>query len=70
MAVEPFNNPSWSSPFKDINGFQDHDNWLHNLLIASSMNGRRPGTTKSARTRDIPAKTVQQGLTLNLLLEV
>ena len=26
----------------DLNGFQYHDNWLHNLLIASSMNGRRP----------------------------
>ena len=29
------------SPFNDLNGFQYHDNWLHNLLIASSMNGRR-----------------------------
>jgi hypothetical protein len=29
------------SPFKDLNGFQYHDNWLHNLLIASSMNGRK-----------------------------
>ena len=38
-----FNNPSRSSPFQDLNGFQYHDNWLHNLLIASSMNGRRPG---------------------------
>jgi len=37
-----FNNPSRSSPFKDLNGFQYHHNWLHNLLIASSMNGRRP----------------------------
>ena len=29
------------SPFNDLNGFSYHDNWLHNLLIASSMNGRR-----------------------------
>jgi len=38
-----FNHPSRSSPFKDLNGFQYHDNWLHNLLIASSMNGRNSG---------------------------
>lgn len=30
------------SPFADLNGFQYHDNWLHNLLIASSLGGRRP----------------------------
>ncbi len=30
------------SPFHDLNGFCYHDNWLHNLLIASSMNGRKP----------------------------
>ena len=36
-------NPARSSPFQDLNGFQYHDNWLHNLLIASYMNGRRPG---------------------------
>lgn len=29
------------SPFTDLNGFRYHDNWLHNLLIASSMNGRK-----------------------------
>ena len=29
------------SPFTDLNGFSYHDNWLHNLLIASSMNGRK-----------------------------
>lgn len=33
--------PSRSSPFEDLNGFRYHDNWLHNLLIAGSMNGRR-----------------------------
>lgn len=38
-----FNNLSRFSPFKDLNGFQYHDNWLDNLLIASSMNGFRPG---------------------------
>lgn len=29
------------SPFHDVNGFEYHANWLHNLLIASSMGGRR-----------------------------
>lgn len=29
------------SPFIDLNGFSYHHNWLHNLLIASSMNGRK-----------------------------
>ena len=29
------------SPFHDLNGFQYHSNWLHNLLIASSMGGLR-----------------------------
>ena len=31
-----------SSPFTELNGYSYHENWLHNLLIASSMNGRRP----------------------------
>jgi hypothetical protein len=29
------------SPFADLNGFQYHKNWLHNLLIASSLGGLR-----------------------------
>ena len=29
------------SPCHDLNGFAYHPNWLHNLLIASSMGGRR-----------------------------
>lgn len=29
------------SPFHDLNGLQYHPNWLHNLLIASSMGGLR-----------------------------
>ena len=29
------------SPFKDINGFCYHENWLENMLIASSMGGWR-----------------------------
>ncbi|MGH2413318.1 MAG: hypothetical protein ACRDEA_06440 [Microcystaceae cyanobacterium] len=33
--------PHKISPFTDLNGFRYHDNWLHNLLIAGSMNGRR-----------------------------
>lgn len=30
-----------SSPFEKLNGFQYHDNWLQNLLIATSRNGFR-----------------------------
>lgn len=33
--------PDRHSPFKDLNGFEYHDNWLRNLLIAGSMNGYR-----------------------------
>ncbi len=33
--------PSRLSPFHDLNGFVYHQNWLHNLLIASSMGGLR-----------------------------
>ena len=33
--------PSRGSPFHDLNGFRYHPNWLHNLLIASSMGGLR-----------------------------
>ena len=33
--------PSRVSPFHDLNGFQYHPNWLHNLFIASSMGGLR-----------------------------
>lgn len=33
--------PERMSPFTELNGFRYHDNWLHNLLIASSMNGRK-----------------------------
>jgi hypothetical protein len=29
------------SPFADLNGFQYHDNWLHNLLIAASLGGHK-----------------------------
>jgi hypothetical protein len=32
------------SPFGELNGFVYHDNWLHNLLIAGSMNGYIPRT--------------------------
>ena len=35
-------NISRYSPLTDLNGWSYHQNWLHNLLIASSMNGRRP----------------------------
>ena len=33
--------PTCRSPFHDLNGFEYHPNWLHNLLIASSMGGRK-----------------------------
>jgi acyl-CoA synthetase (AMP-forming)/AMP-acid ligase II len=33
--------PQRVSPFHDVNGFVYHTNWLHNLLIASSMGGLR-----------------------------
>ena len=29
-----------NSPFEALNGFRYHDNWLHNLLIASSLQGQ------------------------------
>jgi hypothetical protein len=32
------------SPFTELNGFYYHENWLHNLLIASSLGGRRKHT--------------------------
>jgi hypothetical protein len=35
------NDPTRRSPFHDLNGFEYHPNWLHNLLIASSMGGRK-----------------------------
>ena len=37
-------------PFEQLNGFRYHDNWLRNLLIASSLNGRRP-LIKSPHTK-------------------
>ena len=47
--------PERMSPFTELNGFRYHDNWLHNLLIASSINGRKTfqngWPTKSVRTR-------------------
>ena len=33
--------PNRSSPFKDLNGFCYHENWLQNMLVASSMGGWR-----------------------------
>jgi hypothetical protein len=35
------NDPTRRSPFHDLNGFESHPNWLHNLLIASSMGGHK-----------------------------
>jgi hypothetical protein len=32
-------NPCKSSALEELNGFCYHENWLHNLLIAGSMNG-------------------------------
>lgn len=28
--------------FEELNDFRYHDNWFRNLMIASSLNGRRP----------------------------
>jgi hypothetical protein len=33
--------PSRVAPFDDLNGLQYPPNWLHNLLIASSLGGLR-----------------------------
>ena len=33
--------PNRSSPFNDLNGFCYHENWLENMLVASSMGGWR-----------------------------
>ncbi len=30
-----------ASPFQQLNGFRYHDNWLENMMIAASMNGRK-----------------------------
>lgn len=32
--------PERLSPFADLNGFQYHENWRHNLLIAASLGGQ------------------------------
>jgi len=32
--------PTRLSPFADLNGFQYHNNWCHNLLIAASLGGK------------------------------
>jgi hypothetical protein len=39
--------PYVRSPFERLNGFRYHDNWLRNLLIATSLNGR--GTAKPSK---------------------
>lgn len=33
--------PERQSPFADLNGFQYHENWLQNFLIAASMGGHK-----------------------------
>src|SRR5216684_1747385 len=35
------NDPTRCSPLHDLNGFEYHPDWLHTLLIASSMGGRK-----------------------------
>ena len=39
------------SPFKEMNGFSYHENWLHSLLIAGSMNGYPPTSTAINKIR-------------------
>ncbi|MEL6455237.1 MAG: hypothetical protein AAFQ40_11050 [Cyanobacteria bacterium J06623_5] len=34
-------------PFEQLNGFRYHDQWVRNLLIATSLNGRRPLPTET-----------------------
>jgi hypothetical protein len=34
--------PKRKSPFADLNGFEYHESWLHNLLIAASLAGCQP----------------------------
>jgi hypothetical protein len=46
-----FTDPQRSSPFAELNGFVYHDNWLHNLLIAASMNGYVPRTESLNKIR-------------------
>src|SRR5713101_5803369 len=41
VVRSPRDDPTPRSPFHDLNGFEYHPNWLHNLLIASSMGGRK-----------------------------
>lgn len=33
--------PERRSPFADVNGYEYHENWLHNLWIAASLGGHR-----------------------------
>jgi len=33
---------TYSSPAHKLNGFVYHQNWLHNLLIATSLSGIKP----------------------------
>jgi len=44
---------SWGKLYTSCVDRKYHDNWLHSLLIASSMNGQRRNrqTTKPARTQ-------------------
>ncbi len=39
------------SPVHDLNGFRYHDNWLQNLSISMSMNGRRQVVSGDPRIR-------------------
>jgi hypothetical protein len=52
--------PSRVSPFDDLNGFQYHPNWLHNLLIASSMARIIHQPEKSTRKGDFEIRMNHQ----------
>jgi hypothetical protein len=41
----------WASLFEDLNRFRDHDNWLRNFLIASSLNGKSTAKLSKLKTR-------------------
>jgi hypothetical protein len=49
-ALPPSRITGCLSPFEHLNGFRYHDNWVRNLLITSSLNGRRP-LPKEANTK-------------------
>jgi hypothetical protein len=44
--------PYCASPFEDLNRFRYHDNWLRNLLLASSLNARGNASPTANKTKN------------------